>query len=162
MRVENFGWLIEGQLAGSGGLIHHEELVWLREQGVGAIVSLTERSLRREKLLLHRIEPLGFTYRHIPVIDETAPSQAQVDEFIGFVDESRAQGQAVLAHCRGGYGRTGTMLACYLVSRGWGAEAAMAQVRARRPGSIVPRVQQARVAEYAERLRREPSRTVAA
>jgi hypothetical protein len=27
--IENFGWLIEGQLAGSGGLIHHEELVWL-------------------------------------------------------------------------------------------------------------------------------------
>jgi atypical dual specificity phosphatase len=106
--VENFGWLIEGQLAGSGGLIHHEELVWLREQGVGAIASLTERSLRREKLLLHRIEPLGFTYRHIPVIDETAPSQAQVDEFIGFVDESQALGRAVLAHCRGGYGRTGT------------------------------------------------------
>ena len=38
--IENFGWLIEGQLAGSGGLIHHEELVWLREQSVGAICSL--------------------------------------------------------------------------------------------------------------------------
>ena len=57
--IENFGWLIKGQLAGSGGLIHHEELIWLREQGIGAIVSLTERSLRREKLLLHRRSRLG-------------------------------------------------------------------------------------------------------
>ena len=30
--IENFGWLIEGEVAGSGGLIHHEELGWLREQ----------------------------------------------------------------------------------------------------------------------------------
>lgn len=64
VRVENFGWLIEGELAGSGRPIHHEELVWLREQGIGAIASLTERSLRREKML-HRLDPLGFIYRHI-------------------------------------------------------------------------------------------------
>jgi atypical dual specificity phosphatase len=101
-----------------GGLIHHEELVWLRKQGVEAIVSLAERSLRREKLLLHRLDSLGFTYRHIPVVGETAPSQAQVDAFVEFVDEMLGQGRAVLVHCQGGYGRTGTMLACYLASRG--------------------------------------------
>ena len=91
--IENFGWLIEGRLAGSGDLIHYEELVWLREQGIRAIVSLTERSLRREKLLLHRLDPLGFTYRHIPVLDETAPTQTQVDEFVAFVDEMLDQGR---------------------------------------------------------------------
>ena len=95
-------------------------------------------------------------YRHIPVVDETAPTQTQVDEFVAFVDEMLDQGQAVLAHCRGGYGRTGTMLACYLVSRGWGAEEAMT-VRARRPGSIASRVQQACVIEYVKRLRRDKS-----
>jgi hypothetical protein len=78
IKVDNFDWLIEGQLAGSGGSIHHEESIWLQEQGIGAIVSLTERSLRREKMLLHRLDPLGFTYRHIPVVDETAPTQARV------------------------------------------------------------------------------------
>ncbi len=149
--IENFGWLLEGQLAGSGGPIHHQELTWLREQGIGAIVSLTERSLRREKMLLHRLDPLGFVYRHIPVVDETAPSQAQVDEFVAFVDQMLSQGRAVLVHCRGGYGRTGTMLACYLVSRGWGAAEAMAEVRTRRPGSIAPQAQQACVVEYASR-----------
>jgi hypothetical protein len=72
--VENFGWLIEGKLAGSGRPIHHEELVWLRERGIGAILPLTERSLRGEKLLLHRLDPLGLAYPHIAVVDETAPS----------------------------------------------------------------------------------------
>jgi atypical dual specificity phosphatase len=134
-------------LARSGRPIHHEELNWLPEQGIGAIVSLTERSLRREKLLLHRLDPLGFVYRHIAVVDETAPSQAQVDEMLD-------QGKAVLVHCQGGYGRTGTMLACYLVSQGWEAEKAIAEVRSRRPGSIAPQVQQNCVFEYAERLQR--------
>jgi atypical dual specificity phosphatase len=88
MRPENFGWLIDGQLAGSGRPIHSEELKWLREQSIGAIV------------------------------DETAPSQAQMDEFVGFVGEMLERGKAVLVHCQGGYGRTGPMLACYLVSQG--------------------------------------------
>lgn len=153
--IENFGWLTEGQLAGSGGLIHHVELTWLWEQGVRAIVSLTEFSLRREKLLLHQLDPLGFVYHHIPVVDETAPSQEQVDEFIRFVNEMLNLGRAVLVHCRGGYGRTGTMLACYLVSRGWEAEKAIAEVRARRPGSIVPQVQRECIVEYAERVQRD-------
>jgi atypical dual specificity phosphatase len=95
--IENFGWLTEGKLAGSGGLIHHEELLWLREQGIRAIVSLTERSLRREKLLLHWLDPLGFTYRHIPVVDETAPTQTQVDELVAFVERN----------ARGGVGSSG-------------------------------------------------------
>ena len=59
--IQNCGWLIEGHLAGSGEVIHHEEFVWLPEQGIAAILSLTEKSLRRGKLLLHHFEPLGFT-----------------------------------------------------------------------------------------------------
>jgi len=43
------------------------------------------------------------------------------------------------------------------VSRRWRAEEAIVEIRARRPGSIVPQVQQACVVEYAERLRRAGS-----
>jgi hypothetical protein len=60
-------------LAGSGHLIHHEELEWLRKQGISAIVSLTEHSLRREKLLLHRLDALGFPYRHITAVQGPLP-----------------------------------------------------------------------------------------
>jgi hypothetical protein len=46
------------------------------------------------------------------------------------------------------------MLACYLVSRGWGAKDAIADVRSRRTGSITPNVQQDCVIEYAARLKK--------
>jgi hypothetical protein len=73
MMIEYSGWLIEGQLAGTGRLIHHEELQWLRKQGISAIVSLTEHSLRREKLLLRRLDSLGFPYRCITAVQGLSP-----------------------------------------------------------------------------------------
>ena len=45
--------------------------------------------------------------------------------------------QAVAVHCARGMGRTGTMLACYLVkTTGCTAEEAIDTVRQKRPGSI--------------------------
>jgi protein-tyrosine phosphatase len=64
------------------------------------------------------------------------------------------QGRAVPVLCQGDYGRTGTMLVCYLMSQGWEAGEAVAEARSRRPGSIAPQVQQACVIEYGERQRR--------
>lgn len=149
MAVENFSWFIEGKLAGSGRPNFDDDFGWLRKQGIHAIVSLTERSLQQEKSVQHRVN--DFLYRHMPVRDETAPASAQIDALIAFVDEMIAENKPVLVHCAGGYGRTGTMLACYLVSQGWRAADAIRQVRARRPGSIAARVQENCVREYADK-----------
>ena len=139
MSVENFSWFVEGKLAASGRPHFDEDLEWLYQQGIRAIVSLTERSLRQEKSVRHKVD--GFVYRHIPVPDETAPTLAQIDVFVRFVAEMLTQAKPVLVHCAGGYGRTGTMLACYLVSQGWHALDAIGEVRARRPGSIAGQAQ---------------------
>lgn len=49
------------------------------------------------------------------------------------------------------------MLACHLMSPGWRAEQAIAEVRAHRPGSIMLKERQTCVAKYEERLKREHS-----
>jgi atypical dual specificity phosphatase len=50
-------------------------------------------------------------------------------------------------------GRTGTMLACYLVHRDTDPRAALAQVRHHRPGSVETWAQELAVYEYAAHLR---------
>ncbi len=147
--VENFSWFIESKLAASGRPHFDEDLEWLYQQGIRAILSLTERSLRQEKAVQHKVN--GFIYRHIPVCDETAPALAEIDAFVAFVDEMIASDKPVLVHCAGGYGRTGTMLACYLVSQGRRADDAIREVRTRRPGSIAAQVQARCVRAYEHR-----------
>lgn len=154
MAILNFGWMIEGELAGSGRPCTKEELVWLREQGIGAIVSLTETSLRRDKMLLPWLDELGFEYHHIPIVDHTAPEESQIDEFIGFIEMMQGQEKPTLVHCAGGYGRTGTMLACYLVSIGHRPRAAVDEVRKKRPYSIEENSQEESVFEYGRQLGR--------
>jgi len=152
MTIDNFSWLIEGKLAGSAQPFLTEELVWLQQQGIEAIVSLTERPLHRDKLVLHSIDELGFSYHHIPIVDHTAPTQEQIDEFVAFVEGMLCQDSPVLAHCAGGYGRTGTMLACFLVNCGCEPQLAIETVRYLRPGSIERNGQEECIFEYARRL----------
>jgi len=70
------------------------------------------------------------------VPDMTAPGPAVLRRAVGFIRKRLAGGRGVLVHCAAGYGRTGTVLACWLRSEGRSAEEAIALVRAARPGSV--------------------------
>ena len=124
------------------------DLAFLKEQGIDSIASMTETPLAPEV-----VDASGFEVLHLPVVDRTAPSQEQIDSFVGFVDSRVEGGHRVVAHCLGGYGRTGTMVACYLVRKGIPADEAIALVREKRPGSIEGDPQEQAVAEYEERFR---------
>ena len=54
---------------------------------------------------------------------------AQALEFLRFVNEQREIQRPVAVHCEAGLGRTGTMLAVYLIAQGQGAEKAIRQIR---------------------------------
>jgi atypical dual specificity phosphatase len=136
-------WILDGRLLAMAAP-WPDEADELRELGVRAIVTLTGRI------------PEGFplddlAHLHVPVLDFHPPSQRQLDGAVAFIDEQIAGGGAVAVHCAAGRGRTGTFAAAYLVSLGATADAAIREVRRRRPGSVETTQQELAVLEFAQR-----------
>ena len=144
----NFSWLIQDEIAGMARPVAVvTDLEFLKDNGIEAIVSLTESPLHKTL-----IEEFGFEYKHIPVPDLTSPTQEQIEEFVSFVNNLATSKKKIVVHCDAGIGRTGTMLACYLVSKGYNASWAISEVRKRRPGSIETIEQEGTVLKYEERI----------
>jgi atypical dual specificity phosphatase len=140
-----FSFIVPERLAGMGAPRDPDAAVdWLQQQGVRNIVSLTHPVFDPD-----RLNAAGFGYLHLPVEDFTAPELDQIERFVQFVDEAPARG-ATVVHCTAGMGRTGTMLACYLVHQGYDPDRAIAEVRALRPGSIETSEQSAIIHRYAQ------------
>jgi len=148
--LRNFRFFIPGRLAGMGHPGYRRELTEtldeLRRQGVTALVSLDEEGVPDDI-----IAEQGFAYRHYPCDDFCAPTVEQADDFCRFVDEQNAQGKAVAVHCWAGRGRTGTMIAAYLIHQGESAARALHDVR--RYGGIETPGQEAFLYEF-EAIRR--------
>ena len=130
----NLSWLIEGEIAGHRGPISEAELEYLKSCGIAALVRLVEEHLAR--VTSEQVRRVGLDDLHLPVADFHAPTIEQIELALSFIGDSVANGKAVGVSCGAGYGRTGTILACYLVSKGWSADEAINQVRSKRPGSI--------------------------
>ena len=78
---------------------------------------------------------------------------AEVVQLIEAVSSAEGGG-AVGIHCAMGCGRTGTMLACYLVSQeGYSADDAIEETRRRRKGSIENKRQEQAVRDYEKQLK---------
>ena len=147
MQYMNFGWVIDNQLAGSQGPVSMQDLFFLHQQGVRAVIRMEERTIPADTGGYVDIVDL-----FMPVTDFTAPAQGQIDQMIEFIDEQAVRNERpVVVSCYAGIGRTGTVLACYLVSRGSEAPDAIEEVRRSRPGSIQTPEQEAAVYEYARR-----------
>jgi atypical dual specificity phosphatase len=128
----SFYWVIDGKLAGSA--YPGQFLGWLyNTQGIRAILSL--QPLTSDDLIQAR--KLGFETKTIEIIDFTAGSPEQRETAIQQIDEFQEKGLPTLVHCQGGLGRTGMILALYLVQRkAWTPESAIAHIRRLRKGSI--------------------------
>lgn len=146
-RPTNFSWLIENNLAGCGMPTSFEEMNWIRNQGVKSIVTMTEESLPNS--WLDEIE-----YLHIPTEDLTAPDLEKIDSAVDYIDERIKNKEPVMVHCAAGIGRTGTILASYLIKyQKMTAKDAIEKLRNERPGSVQSDVQEMAVSMYEKYLK---------
>jgi membrane-associated phospholipid phosphatase/rhodanese-related sulfurtransferase len=99
-------------------------------------------------------------YRNIPVLDLTAPTQAQLVEISKFIGDHSRNG-TVYVHCKIGYSRSAAAIAAYLIMSGKvkTAEKAFAMIRRVRPSVVIrPEVRSA-LAEFEHRVRFSPGGT---
>jgi len=125
-----------------------DDLLFIRDHGVGAIVTLTQDPL----LLPLKFRPYFFQL-HLPVENMEPPTLTQLDRFVSFVDEQFDRDVNVVAHCLLGIGRTGTAIAAYRVSQGEVPEKAISEMRQIRNFIETPEQEEA-VTRYHDRLRK--------
>ena len=67
-------------------------------------------------------------YRRFPVQDFGIPTKKEMQMILDSIDAAIADNKRVYVHCRGGIGRTGTTVGCFLARHGFGGEEALAEV----------------------------------
>src|SRR5205814_9661439 len=98
-------------------------------------------------------------YRNIPVLDLTAPTQAQLAEIAEFIGNHSRNG-AVYVHCKTGYSRSAAAVAAYLITSGTAntAKEAFAIIRRVRPSVVIRPEVICALTEFAARVRSSPGR----
>ena len=129
-KPDNFSWLIEGKLAGSAIPTSFEEIKWLVDGGVKSIVTVREESLDDDWIK-------NINYLHIHSHDMGVPEFEDLIKAVDFIHQRITNNEPVMVHCLAGLGRTGTILACYLIKyQKLSADDSIQKVRESRPGSI--------------------------
>ena len=138
----NFSWLINNKLAGSGMPTSSTELQWVIRQGIKSVITMTENPLPESWVQDVR-------YLHVPTEDFSAPDMEKIDHTVDFIQERIKNGEPTMVHCAAGVGRTGTILACYLIKHhNFSVKDAIDKVRKERPGSIQSESQEIAIGLY--------------
>lgn len=91
-----------------GRLLSEAEAAAAVKQGVTAVLDLTAEFSEVASLR-------AVTYKNLPILDLTAPTQEQLHEAITYITEEAARG-VVYVHCKAGYSRSAAAVAGYLLA----------------------------------------------
>jgi len=114
----------------------------LQRAGINATVCLREEFNDEE----HGLTLTDYCY--LPVPDNTAPTLAQLDEGVAFIQRIIKAGGKVYVHCGSGSGRSPSLAAAYLIAEGYSLDEAVAKIKQARPFIRLLPVQLERLREY--------------
>lgn len=75
-----------------------------------------------------RYYEIDVRYKRFSINDHSVPARENMQTILDEIDASLNAGRKVYLHCWGGIGRTGTVVGCYLVRRGFSGKEALAQL----------------------------------
>jgi protein-tyrosine phosphatase len=135
------------------------DMTQLRADGVTRLVNLMEAH-EETRWQMHGYDDAarlaGLRLRRFPVVDVSVPTDPAA--FARMAEQVYAKlqaGETVVAHCLGGLGRSGMLVACLLARSGrFGADEATAFVRSKRGSGAVEGRQPQFVRQYAATLNR--------
>lgn len=120
-----------------------EVLAW-RPDMVLSMTEMAEMEALGAGPLGTELTAAGIAWHHLPIRDFGAPPDAVKAAWPEVSTQARsllAQGGKVLAHCRGGCGRSGMVLLRLMVELGEAPEAALARLRVVRPCAVETKAQ---------------------
>lgn len=144
-RVENgdFNWILPGKFLAFSGPhprskiengypLHAPEAYfpYFRKHGISCIIRLNKKMYDAR-----RFQDAGFDHHDLFFVDGSTPSDAILKRFLDICENTDG---AVAVHCKAGLGRTGTLIACYMMKHyRFTAAETIAWIRISRPGSII-------------------------
>jgi len=134
-------WVTENLIAGeypadaAGELATRRKLRHYLDKGITAFVDLTHEGekpaysqILMEEAIQMGIDANEIKHTRLPILDMNIPKQERMNEILDSIESAIKEGRKVYVHCRGGIGRTGTAVGCFLVRNGYSGDDALSEL----------------------------------